>query len=113
MTIASITITMTDEQRKKYPKEFDEINNKCSALVKLGKGITSAMSFNVPVSNTDELQLKCEEFKEVFLAAHKITGLIISGVDKHNVVSKKWLHAAVLGNQVLNELKKRNLINIL
>ena len=113
MTIASITITMTDKMREKYQKEFDEIDNKCSALQKLDKGITTSMSFNVPVSTTDELQIKCEVFKEVFLAAHKITGLIISGADKNNVVSKEYLHAAVLGNMVLDELKKRKLINIL
>jgi len=98
MTIASISITMTDEKRKKYQKEFDEIDDKCSALQKLDKGISCSMSFNVPVSTTDDLQMLSNEFNKDYLLATKTSD------------SDKYFRAALMGRQIINELCKRNLI---
>jgi len=98
MTIASITITMTDKMREKYQKEFDEIDDKCSALQKLGKGITCSMSFNIPISTTDNLQLLANEFNKDYLVATKTSN------------SDKYFSAALMGRQIINELCKRNLI---
>jgi len=99
MTIASITITMTDEMRKKYQKEFDEIEDKCSALKDLDKGISTRMSFNIPVSTTDDLQIWADDFNREFIAAHKKTG-----------DPNAYLYPVLLGRQLIEELCKRNLI---
>jgi len=97
MTIASITITMTDEKREKYQKEFDEIEDKCTALTNLDKSILTKVSFNKPTDG-DHLQMLSNEFNKDYLIATKTSN------------SDKYFRAALMGRQIINELCKRNLI---